>query len=352
MARGFHQDVVAPLLARELPRLRYAAGRLGSGSDVLGLDDAMSRDHDWGCRLTLLVDEADGAAVPQVNRMLGQSLPPSYRGRPVRFGTTWDQGVSHRARAATVGDFAAHRLGLNPLRGLSPLDWLILTGQGVLEVTAGPVFIDRTRQLRRLRETLCWYPPDIEPYVLAAGWIRVSYRMMVHGRTGIRGDDLGSRVLAARMTDDLMRLAFLVQRRWPPYAKWLGTVFTTLPCAGRLAAPLMTALSAERWQDRERALAVAAEQLLDVQRERGLPAPRPAVNQFWDRPYLHINPAVPKALKAASGDPVLRRLPSGIGSIEQWADSDEVLGRPERRPALIAAYRTWLENQQPDADDG
>jgi hypothetical protein len=56
LARLFHADVVAPLLARELPRLRYAAGRLGSGSDVLGLDDPMSRDHDWGCRLTLLVD--------------------------------------------------------------------------------------------------------------------------------------------------------------------------------------------------------------------------------------------------------------------------------------------------------
>jgi hypothetical protein len=50
LARAFHADVVAPLLARAAPRLRYAAGRLGSGSDVLGLDDAMSRDHDWGCR--------------------------------------------------------------------------------------------------------------------------------------------------------------------------------------------------------------------------------------------------------------------------------------------------------------
>ena len=49
LARQFHADVVGPLLAESMPRLRYAAGRLGSGSDVLGLDDAMSRDHDWGC---------------------------------------------------------------------------------------------------------------------------------------------------------------------------------------------------------------------------------------------------------------------------------------------------------------
>ena len=40
LARAFHADLVAPLLGRHLPGLGYAAGRLGSGSDVLGLDDA------------------------------------------------------------------------------------------------------------------------------------------------------------------------------------------------------------------------------------------------------------------------------------------------------------------------
>ena len=90
LARVFHAEVVGPLLTHAMPRLRYAAGRLGSGSDVLGLDDAMSRDHDWGCRLTLLVDEADRAAVPQVSQLLERELPRSYRGFPVRFPVTWD----------------------------------------------------------------------------------------------------------------------------------------------------------------------------------------------------------------------------------------------------------------------
>ena len=63
---AFHRDAVGPLLSQELPGLRYAAARLGSGSDVLGLDDVMSRDHDWGGRLTLLVDGAAQAAVPVV----------------------------------------------------------------------------------------------------------------------------------------------------------------------------------------------------------------------------------------------------------------------------------------------
>jgi hypothetical protein len=71
LARMFHTEAVGPLLARKLPWLRYAAGRLGSGSDVLGLDDATSRDHDWGCRLTPLDVQRDrgqpapdGAVIP------------------------------------------------------------------------------------------------------------------------------------------------------------------------------------------------------------------------------------------------------------------------------------------------
>ena len=47
LARRFFAEAVEPLLSRELPGLGYAAARLGSGSDVLGLDGAMSRDHDW-----------------------------------------------------------------------------------------------------------------------------------------------------------------------------------------------------------------------------------------------------------------------------------------------------------------
>lgn len=43
------------LVRTHLGEIPHAAARLGSGSDILDLDDAVSRDHDWGCRLTLLM---------------------------------------------------------------------------------------------------------------------------------------------------------------------------------------------------------------------------------------------------------------------------------------------------------
>ena len=243
LARGFFASVVEPLLSRAVPGLRYAAARLGSGSDVLGLDDEMSRDHDWGCRLTLLA----------------------------------------------------------------------------------------------------WYPPDVERYVLAAGWQRLCQSLPMVGRAAEAGDELGSRLLSAGLAGDLLQLAFTLSRRWAPYAKWRGTAFRSLPAAARLGPLLDTASAARGWRQRESALAAGCEMLLSIQREQGQPAPESAVIPFFDRPYRTVDQAVPRGLLAAITDPDVARLPPMVGSIEQWADSTDVLSSPGRRAVLQTAYRAWAD---------
>jgi hypothetical protein len=229
---------------------------------------------------------------------------------------------------------------VDPAGGLSALDWLSVTGQSVLEVTAGPVFTDRTRSLAAIRALLTWYPPDVERYVLAAGWQRLCQQMPMVGRTAEAGDELGSRLLSAGLAGDLLWLAFALSRRWAPYAKWRGTVFRSLPVAAGLG-PLLEAASAPQWRERESALAAACEVLLDIQRERGLPAPETAVVPFFDRPYRTVDQAVPQGLLTGITDPDVALLPPMVGSIEQWVDSADVLSNPGRRAAVQAAYRAW-----------
>ncbi len=340
VAAAYHDEVVGPLLARELPGLRYAAARLGSGSDVLGFDDGMSRDHDWGCRLTLLVDEADRQAVPVLDALLESLLPQRFRGLPTRFPTTWDPTVRQRVDVGTVGDLVVSRLGRDPLRGLDCLDWLTFTGQAVLEVTGGPVFADTTTELGALRAALAWYPPDVERYLIACGWHRLSQRMPIAGRTAGTGQPLQSRLLCAGLVDDLVDLAFLLHRRWSPYEKWREAAFARLPGAGDLAGPLSRAVAADAWPDRQAALVEAIGALFEVQRGRGLPVPEPAVVPFYDRPYLTVSDDVPRALLDTLTDPLLRGLPK-VGGVGQWADCVDVLGHAGRRAALTAAYRFW-----------
>jgi len=56
------------------------------------------------------------------------------------------------------------------------------------------------------------------------------------GRAAERGDELGSGVIAARLVGVAMHLAHLLERRWSPYPKWLGTSLSRLPRAGTAAA--------------------------------------------------------------------------------------------------------------------
>lgn len=348
LAERYARGVVEPLLAARFPTLPYAVGRLGSGSDVLGLDDVVSRDHDWGLRLTLLLPDdatnvahaADATArVAAVDTMLERDLPPTWQGHPTRFATTWEPRVRQRVEVSTPGRFALSRLGIDVTRPPSVSDWLTLTGQSVLEVTAGPVWSDTdpsATSITALRRRLSWYPSDVWLHVVAADWARLAQELPFVGRTAQRGDDLGSRVVAARLAQTAMHLGFLLERRWPPYAKWLGTAFAGLSVAGRVEAPLRAALAADQWEVRQAALGEALTALHARQGEVGLPVVGRPVVPFWERAFLTVDGSVVAALVDAVRDEQVRRLPRVVGSLEQWVDAVDVLAAPGRRAVLGA----------------
>ncbi|HET7397530.1 MAG TPA: DUF4037 domain-containing protein [Intrasporangium sp.] len=331
LSRSYFEHVVRPAVEARWPGLPYAAARLGSGSDVLGLDDATSRDHDWGLRLNLLVPSE---VVDDVDAHLTVHLPESFAGHPARFATTWDPVVRHRVQVQTARDLAVSRLGVDPTRDLTVDDWLSLTGQAVLEVTAGEVFADGAGELGGIRQRLGWYPDDVWRHVVATDWARLGQELPFVGRTAERGDDLGSRIVAARLAGIAMHLGHLLERRWPPYAKWLGTSFARLPSASTALAPLHRALAADDWRQREGGLVEALVVLAKVQGEVGLPTVDDPVEPFWDRPYRGVRAAVVDALESSITDRAVRSLPRGVGSVEQWSDNVDVLMQPSRRPRV------------------
>jgi hypothetical protein len=328
LSRSYYEHVVGPLVRRRWPGLPQAAGRLGSGSDVLGLDDGMSRDHDWGLRLNLLVPTE---AVADVDAHLTECLPDEYEGHPTRFPTTWDPGMRHRVQVETARDLAVSRLGLDPTGDLDVEDWLSLTGQAVLEVTAGEVFADDAGELHGIRKRLAWYPDDVWRHVVATDWARLAQELPFVGRTAERGDDLGSSVVAARLTGVALHLGHLLERRWPPYAKWLGTSFARLPRAAAAVGPLQRAVTSADWRERESGLVDAIRTLNAVQDAAGLPVADDPVEPFWDRPYRGVREEVVALLEAGVTDPVVRALPRGVGSVEQWSDNVDLLVHPRRR---------------------
>ena len=130
----------------------------------------------------------------------------------------------------------------------------------------------------------------------------------------------------------------MLSRAWPPYAKWRGSAFGQLP--GRRAADnLGRTLDARHWEDRQAALSDALNGLGRLQQDSGLPIPQPAVEPFWDRPYIHLNRGLVPALLETVTSPQVRALPVGVGSVEQQTDNVDILTKPSHRRAVATSVR-------------
>jgi hypothetical protein len=315
LSRSFYEEVVAPILG-ETP---HSAARLGWGSDVLGFDTERSTDHGWGPRLQVFVEQPFE---------IDAQLPEEFRGWPVRYG--WDdKPVEHHVEVTRLGTWLEGTLGFDPRAGLEARDWLTTPQQLLLEVTAGAVFHDGFGELEPLRAKLEWYPRDVWLWLLAAQWRRIDQEEPFVGRTAEVGDELGSRVLAARLVRDLMRLCFLQERRYAPYSKWFGTAFAQLDAAAEIAPALERALAATDFAAREDALVEAVEAV--GRRHNALvltDAIEPTVRLFYTRPFRVIGAErFTDACLAQVEDEWLRSLPL-TGAIDQWSDSTDVLSDP------------------------
>ena len=50
LCEKFFDDCAKTIIEDNFPDLKYSAGLIGYGSDVLGYDDIVSTDHMWGPR--------------------------------------------------------------------------------------------------------------------------------------------------------------------------------------------------------------------------------------------------------------------------------------------------------------
>lgn len=348
----FYHEVVRPVLTAEFPDLVHTAARLGAGSDVLGCDDEVSTDHDWGLRFHLFLAEADevrwGTAVTTT---LAHRLPKTYRGRSTHFGPPDEEGtqllrsitqgpVNHRVTVTTIRRFFHDYLGFDPFTEPTVYDWLTFPQQHLLGATAGAVFVDGLGQLEPIRQKLAYFSHDVWLYLLAAQWSRIGQEEHFMGRAGDAGDELGSRLLAARLVHDIMQLCFLMERTYAPYPKWFGTAFSRLAGAPQLSPLLHQVLAAPTWQQREIPLCAAYEFVARMHNALGVAEPLgTAVTYFHERPYRVIDASrFTTALKNAITDEAVKSITTDIGSIDQFSHSSDLRENPALYRRLVNLF--------------
>jgi hypothetical protein len=353
----FYQEAVKPILEKHFPELQYAAGLVGSGSEVLGFDTPMSRDHHWGPRVMLFLSEADNAQYASaITETLSHELPYTFRGYSTNFtppnpddnGTQLlevvESGpVNHRVEIDSLRAYCAGYLGVDPFGELSAVDWLTVPGQKLRAMTAGVVYHDGPGDLTQLRARLAYYPQDVWLYLLAAGWARIGQEEHFLGRTGYVGDELGSRIIGARLVHDLMNLCFLMEKQYAPYSKWFGTAFAKLPCAEKLPPLFHAVFDAQTWQEREKPLCAAYQIVAEMHNALAITDPLPtAVSEFHGRPFqvIHGDHFV-SAIIAQIQDDAVKRIAARthIGAVEQFSTSTDVLSDPRITRKMGEVYR-------------
>ncbi len=332
----FYEEAVKPILARRFPGLVYSAALIGVGSEVLGFDTPQSMDHDWGPRLMLFLGEAaQDTYRDEIDQALRQDLPGDIHGYPTSFGrhedgtavmTATDSGpIDHGVRFLTVSRFFKCALNFDPTGNIRAVDWVSVPAHRLLMLTSGRVFHDGLGQLEPIRARLRYYPDDVWLYVLAAQWRRIAQEEAFMGRCGQVGDDLGSRLIAARLVRDLMGLCFLMERRYAPYIKWFGSAFAQLDCASDLVPVFTRVLEANSWEERQTHLTTASEFVARMHNTLGITKPLTTeVSQYHSRPFLVIHAdRFVDAIRAEIRSEEVLALPEHLGSVGQFIDSTD-----------------------------
>lgn len=236
MARDYWLEWGQPWLASRYPDLldRIGVG-LFSGSDVLGADDALSRDHGWGPRFDVFRIEEDDLSNESLQSEMRAAAPAEWDGFQSHFEFTPSIQVH------TALEYFGHPF---PLRRLpdSPIDWVCCEYKlpnlesHLHYVRHGAVFHDPAGILAEIQKKLRTYPTDVWLLRMAQLCFDVAHygEYNFRWRLAKRKDPVAAEMAIGAFQQAVMGLAIAMDHDYAPYWKWVHHVFQSRAIASRL----------------------------------------------------------------------------------------------------------------------
>jgi len=250
LSRAYYNEIIKPLINDNMPQIakKHAAALIGWGSDVLGNDDELSRDHEWGPRCIILLPDSLDDFCSILFDMLNLKIPSYFMGYSTRYVMSReiyarvlsDTGSGNvNIDITTCSKYFQDNLGV--IIPGSDIDWLSIPENRLLELTGGEIFFDGTGELTNIREFYKkYYPLDVWKYRLAYMWQALNWDIDLIGMCGARNDFLSARNCLSATLYRIMKLTFLLNRRYSPaYPKWLGREFYKLPSLSKEIGPIL-----------------------------------------------------------------------------------------------------------------
>ncbi len=244
LSREYYEQYGRPLLEKDFSGLLpcIAVGLMGSGSECLGFDDEVSRDHDFEPGFCIFLPGEE-----TVNRRDAFLLEKAYLKLPKEF-----KGLRREMLAPVGGarrgliripDYFEKTVG-SPDGRLTYKSWFSLPEQALLEATSGEVFFDNFGLLTSIRKSLEFFPRDVMLKKLAGRLLLMGQsgqynysRALSHGETG------AAQLAVYEFADSAMSAAFLLSEQYRPYYKWSFRALRELTPFSFLAEPLEKLIS-------------------------------------------------------------------------------------------------------------
>lgn len=231
--RRFYEMYVAELIHGRFSEYedRIAVGIAGEGSDCLGYDDAISRDHDFGTGVCLWLTDEDmarfGQALSEAYNELVDSAERSYLTKRLR----------ERRGVMTIHDFYSTILRIDcDTEGcrMTEDEWYRLDHSCLKTATNGEIFRDDLGSFTAFRKYLLNYYPDRVWRLRIAEQLHeyASSFQVNYARCMTRGDTVAAELCRAKGIQAAMELFFLLRREYPPYYKWTYRALSDLDKEG------------------------------------------------------------------------------------------------------------------------
>ena len=265
-------EIFLPVLRERFPDILsfLSAGVVGQGSEVLGADDELSRDHSWGPgKCQLMLPEPDMKQYgPAISQELSAAVPDEFR------GVSMAELRPDEIQVSTIDSVYQDLCGSShPPVTLD--EWASADANDLCYASSGFVLFDPSGVLaERISEfQKAYYPTDIWKWQVASHlwgiWHNGAYNSC--DRLAKRGDGVGLLIGQGYFVEATLGLLCLLNRRFPVYWKWLHWQFQSLPKWIDVLEPSLRELeSAADHETRAEIIRGICQTIREVLREAGL----------------------------------------------------------------------------------
>lgn len=230
LSEQFYKEYGEKMLKEQFPEVlnRIAVGLIGSGSECMGYDDDISKDHDFEPGFTIFIPSEifmDSKTAFQLERAYAK-LPREFMGvtRPL-VGPVG----GNRHGVVRLDEFLTEKLG-NPYGELSVHDWLTVPEQSVLEVTNGKLFFDGSGTLTSIREGLSVIPEDVRRKKIAGYLLMMAQAGQYnYARLTKRGEEGAAQLAVFEFVKAALHVFYSLNGKCMPYYKWAFRGLRELP---------------------------------------------------------------------------------------------------------------------------